>query len=45
MRTSGAHKVILNVPLVAGMKFELSNENKLRFTAIDGIYLIKVSLL
>ncbi|RWS30245.1 ran-binding protein 3-like isoform X1 [Leptotrombidium deliense] len=41
MRTSGSLKVILNSIIVAGMKFELSNEQCLRFTNLDGIYLIK----
>ncbi|RWS01984.1 ran-binding protein 3-like isoform X1, partial [Dinothrombium tinctorium] len=41
MRTSGSLKVILNSFIVAGMKFELSNEQCLRFTNVDGIYLIK----
>ncbi|XP_074598046.1 ran-binding protein 3-like [Brevipalpus obovatus] len=41
MRTSGSLKVILNALIVVGMKFELSNERCLRFTNIDGIYLLK----
>ena len=44
MRTTGALRVILNAHIVAGMKFELANDNCLRFTYVDGIYLIKVSL-
>lgn len=43
MRTSGALRVILNTHLVAGMKFELANDQCLRFTNIDGIFLIKAS--
>lgn len=42
MRTTGALRVILNAHLVAGMKFELANDNCLRFTNVDGIYMIKV---
>lgn len=42
MRTAGALRVILNTHLVAGMKFELANEQCLRFTNVEGIFLIKV---
>ncbi len=42
MRTTGALRVILNAHLVAGMKFEPANDNCLRFTNVDGIYMIKV---
>ena len=42
MRTSGVLRVILNAHIVAGMKFELANDNCLRFTNVDGIYLVKV---
>lgn len=42
MRTSGVLRVILNAHVVAGMKVELANDNCLRFTNVDGIYLIKV---
>lgn len=42
MRTAGAYRLILNALIVAGMTFELDNENCLRFTYIDGIYMIKV---
>ncbi|CAG2174330.1 unnamed protein product, partial [Oppiella nova] len=41
MRTSGALRVILNAHLVSGMRFDMSNEQCLRFTNVDGIYLIK----
>ncbi len=44
MRTSGALRVILNAHIMAGMKFELSNEQCLRFSNVDGIYLIKVGI-
>ncbi|KAI2806144.1 hypothetical protein RDWZM_009288 [Blomia tropicalis] len=43
MRTTGALRVILNAHIVAGMKFELANDNCLRFTYVDGIYLIKAN--
>lgn len=43
MRTSGALRVILNAHVVAGMKFELANDNCLRFTNVDGIYMIKAN--
>ncbi|CAG2100412.1 unnamed protein product [Medioppia subpectinata] len=41
MRTSGALRVILNAHVVSGMRFDVSNEQCLRFTNVDGIYLIK----
>lgn len=43
MRTSGCLKVVLNASIVPGMKFATSGENCLRFTHIDGVYLVKVS--
>lgn len=43
MRTTGALRVILNAHLVAGMKFEPANDNCLRFTNVDGIYMIKAN--
>ena len=42
MRTAGAYRLILNALIVAGMTFELASENCLRFTYVDGIYMIKV---
>ena len=42
MRTTGVLRVILNAHIVAGMKFDFANDNCLRFTYVDGIYLIKV---
>ena len=44
MRTSGNLKVILNSSLVVGMSFSKSNEKSLRFTNVDGIYTVKVTL-
>ncbi|KPM04077.1 hypothetical protein QR98_0025160 [Sarcoptes scabiei] len=41
MRTVGALRLILNANIVAGMTFELANENCLRFTYVDGIYMLK----
>ncbi|KAH9412722.1 Ran-binding protein 3 [Dermatophagoides pteronyssinus] len=43
MRTAGAYRLILNALIVAGMTFELASENCLRFTYIDGIYMIKAN--
>ena len=45
MRTAGAYRLILNALIVAGMTFELASENCLRFTYIDGIYMIKVCII
>lgn len=45
MRTVGALRLILNANIVAGMTFELANENCLRFTYVDGIYMLKVILI
>lgn len=44
MRTSGNLKVILNSSLVVGMSFSKSNEKSLRFTNVDGIYTVKVTI-
>lgn len=43
MRTAGAYRLILNALIVAGMTFELASENCLRFTYVDGIYMIKAN--